>query len=288
MISKDIPSLCKDYVHIENYSKAVADKTKTWHCHHRLETHNSDGEKRLVLITPKELMALGMYYDRPANEFIFLTREEHISLHHKDSVMTDEQRQRLSESCMGREPWNKATPWEVYTEQAMYLLHYNRERTYVAWNKGIPHTEEAKRKMSESQKARKGQKQYMQTEEYKKAVSEGQKRRYANGGKPSRGSTGMHWFNNGIENAFAFECPEGFTKGKLPCKVKITRKPFSEESRKRLSEAHKGKHLSKETKKKLSLNSKGRKWFNNGVISIMRFECPEGFVEGRLPRTKEN
>lgn len=33
--------------------------------------------------------------------------------------------------------------------------------------------------------------------------------------KLSRGSTGMHWFNNGIENKMAFECPEGFVKGRL-------------------------------------------------------------------------
>ena len=27
----------------------------------------------------------------------------------------------------------------------------------------------------------------------------------------------------------------------------------------------------------------GRKHFNNGKISIMAYECPEGFVAGRLP-----
>lgn len=282
MISKKISDFCKDFTHIENYDKAIADNTQIWECHHRLETHNSDGIKRLVQITPKELRALGMYFNRPADELIFLTCEQHLSLHHKGSKMTEEQKKKLSEATMGREPWNKLTPWELYTKYAIYLLHYNRERVYVAWNKGIPHTEEAKKKMSESQKLRKGHKEYMQTEEYKKAVSEGQKRRYANGGKPSPGSTGMYWFNNGVENICAFECPEGFVKGRLPYKVKITRKPYTEERRKRMSEAQKGKHLSEETKRKLSLNGKGRKWFNNGIISVMRFECPEGFVQGRL------
>lgn len=66
---------------IENYEKAIADKNKIWVCHHRLETHNSDGEKRLVELSPEELQALGMYFNRPANELIFMTPTEHKKLH---------------------------------------------------------------------------------------------------------------------------------------------------------------------------------------------------------------
>ena len=72
---------CKDYENIENYQKAKANDFIGWHCHHRLETHNSDGERRLVDISHKELKALGMYYNRPASELIFLTESEHHSLH---------------------------------------------------------------------------------------------------------------------------------------------------------------------------------------------------------------
>jgi hypothetical protein len=32
---------------------------------------------------------------------------------------------------------------------------------------------------------------------------------------------------------------------------------------------------------------KGRKWYNNGNISIMAFECPKGFVKGRLKRRNQ-
>ena len=71
---------CKDYQNIENYEKAKAGNFKGWCIHHRLETHNSDGERRLVDITKKELKALGMYYNRPAEELIFLPVGEHISL----------------------------------------------------------------------------------------------------------------------------------------------------------------------------------------------------------------
>ena len=75
---------CKDYENIENYKKAKADNFKGWHCHHRLETHNSDDERRPIDITVAELKALGMYYNRPASELIFLTSREHKSLHSKE------------------------------------------------------------------------------------------------------------------------------------------------------------------------------------------------------------
>ena len=74
---------CKDYENIENYEKALKDNFKGWCCHHRLQTHNSDGERRLVNISAAELLALGMYYNRPAEELIFLTESEHHSLHNK-------------------------------------------------------------------------------------------------------------------------------------------------------------------------------------------------------------
>lgn len=68
---------------IENYELAKADNFKGWDIHHRLETHNSDGEKRLVNLSRDELKSLDMYYNRPASELIFLTKSEHTKLHRK-------------------------------------------------------------------------------------------------------------------------------------------------------------------------------------------------------------
>ena len=49
MINKNTKYFCNgDITQIENYELAMNDKTQTWHCHHRLETHDSDGQKRLV------------------------------------------------------------------------------------------------------------------------------------------------------------------------------------------------------------------------------------------------
>ena len=150
---------CKDYKNIENYDKALADNFKGWHCHHRLETHTSDGERRLVDITQKELMALNMYYHRPAEELIFLTSREH-----------------------------------------------------NAFNKGKKHTEEARRKMSESSKGKK------MSEESKKKNSEAHKgKKHSEESKKKIRSTmkKLHWYNNGEINTRAKECPPGFVPGRL-------------------------------------------------------------------------
>lgn len=67
-------------------------------------------------------------------------------------------------------------------------------------------------------------------------------------------------------------------------------KPKSDEHKKKISEGHKGVYPSEETKKKMSESHKGNKaskgmhWYNNSKINKLCFECPEGFVPGRLKR----
>lgn len=124
---------CEDIENVENFEKAKKDNFKGWDCHHRLETHNSDGERREVNISRKELIAIDMYYNRPAEELIFLTTKEH------------------------------------------YTLHYKGKQ---AWNKGKSPSEKARKKMSDAKKD-------------------------------------VHWYNNGKENKFCFECPEGFVPGRI-------------------------------------------------------------------------
>lgn len=55
--------------------------------------------------------------------------------------------------------------------------------------------------------------------------------------------------------------------------------------------AKKSYYQSKEYKDKMSkvirekTINKGKHWYNNGIVSIMAFECPEGFIPGSLHRS---
>lgn len=93
---------CDNIENIENYEKALEDNFKGWHCHHRLETHNSDGERRLVDISHNELKALRMYYHRPPEELIFLTSAEHNKLHKIGKKFSEETKRKMSEVQKGK------------------------------------------------------------------------------------------------------------------------------------------------------------------------------------------
>ena len=83
----DIYRYCEgDITQIENFDKAINDRSdlysnSNWVCHHRLETHNLDGSRRDIQQSRDDLKALDLYYHRPPNELIFLTREEHNRVH---------------------------------------------------------------------------------------------------------------------------------------------------------------------------------------------------------------
>lgn len=83
---------CYDIEHIENYNLAKEDNFMGWVIHHRLETHNSDGKRRLVNLSKNELIALNMYYNRPASELIFMKNKDHTSLHNKGKVTNKNRR----------------------------------------------------------------------------------------------------------------------------------------------------------------------------------------------------
>ena len=134
---------CKNYQDIENYEAAKKDDFKNWECHHRLETHNSDGERRAVDITEAELLALEMYYNRPSSELIFLKHSEHASLHQKGKQKSEETKKKMSDAKKGNIPWNKG---KHHTEETKKKLSES--------NKGKHHTEETKKKISEANKGK--------------------------------------------------------------------------------------------------------------------------------------
>lgn len=186
-MSQNFKRYCKNYQDIENYEKALADNFVGWCCHHRLETHNSDGERRTVDITRDELKALGMCYNRPANELIFLTSSEHMSLHmkgkdssRKGKKLSEETRKKISETLKGQ----------------------------PSWNKGKSLSEEHKKKLSA---AKKGKQSNMKG----KHLSEEAKNKISESKKGNTNVRGTCWYNNGKINVRAKECPDGFILGML-------------------------------------------------------------------------
>ena len=182
-MKRSFEKYCKDYENIENYDKAKKDNFKGWHCHHRLETHNSDGERRLVDISQEELKALEMYYDRPANELIFLTSREH-NAYRKGRHLSEEHKKKVSEALEGK------PKSEEHKKKISELKKGNK------YHLGKHHSEEAKKKMSEAWS-------------YDKHFSDNTKK------KLSEARNGKRWFNNGKINILAIECPPGFMPGML-------------------------------------------------------------------------
>ena len=173
---------CKEPEKIENYEKAKADDFVGWECHHRLETHMPDGKRRAVDITQAELIALGMYYNRPASELIFLTKSEH-RLYQKGKKRSAETKNKIAAANKGRQP----------------ML-------------GKHHSEETKKKMSE---ANKGKHTGEDNPFYGKHHSEETRKKMREAHKGNINTKGKHWYNNGKINTMAKECPEGFVPGRI-------------------------------------------------------------------------
>ena len=123
---------CKNDISlIENYDKAIADKSQVWHCHHRRET----------IYSRSGLIEIGEYYNRPACELIFLTPNEHHRLHHLGKQPSEETRKKMSESQNGE-------------NHPLFGKHHSAEtRTKMSQSqKGKHHSAETRTKMSESHK----------------------------------------------------------------------------------------------------------------------------------------
>jgi hypothetical protein len=166
MIGKIVSKYCcEDISKIENYDKAIVDTNHIWDCHHRLETHNSDGERRLIDLLREELIVLDIYYHRPANELIFLTKSEHHSLHNKGKKcgpFTEEHKRKMSEAHKGKKlseeqkrRLSEINKGNQYTKGKHWKLSEEAKRKSSEARKGKPHSEERKRKISESMKGKK-------------------------------------------------------------------------------------------------------------------------------------
>lgn len=109
---------CRDDVRlIENFDKALVDRKNEWVCHHRLEVEElPDG--RTIYRSVESLIASNHYYDRPANELIFLLRGEHSALHNGSDVM----RNAIAEKNKNRDYTPMRKPKSYFGQK--YYEHY--------------------------------------------------------------------------------------------------------------------------------------------------------------------
>lgn len=122
---------CDDISLIENYEKAINSKER-WDCHHRLETHFSNGTPRPInaQLTQEELEALGMYWKRPASELILLTVEEHSALHlrgHERYERTDDIKKQISNSV-------RNNPEAMGGKAKRMREAYKKDNKGLSWN----------------------------------------------------------------------------------------------------------------------------------------------------------
>ena len=175
---------CENQELIENYEKAKADNFVGWHCHHHLETHTSDGERRLVDITMEELKALNMYYHRPPEELIFMRIKDHHRLHSKGKYNKEETKRKLSDVLKGKNIWMKGRKLSEETKKKISEANKGKNKGKSSWSKGKHFSEDHKKKLSESNKGK------HRSNETRNRLSESHK--------------GRRWFNNGEIRSYIF------------------------------------------------------------------------------------
>lgn len=144
MISKLAHRYCYEVENIENYEQAMSDPLEIWDCHHRYEIYNGR------TISRSTLKNRGLLYNRPASELIFLRHEDHQRLHNEN--MSEETRRKISNSQKG----NSHHKGHHHTEETCKNISENHANVKGKNNPmyGKKHTEEQKKKWSESRKGR--------------------------------------------------------------------------------------------------------------------------------------
>ena len=148
---KNVKKFCKDDISlIENYDKAIADDTQTWECHHRRET----------VLSRKDLIEIGEYYNRPACELIFLTIKDHNHLHNQIKFCgkkhTLEHNQHIKDNHKGFEGKHHSDEAKAKISKANKGKTLSEEHKQIIskTHKGKHVSEETKRKLSEANKGR--------------------------------------------------------------------------------------------------------------------------------------
>ena len=142
---------CKDDISkIPGYADAVS-SSDFWEIHHILEL-TLQGEYAHSM---KELIRMGMYYNRPYYELIFMPRKQHQKMHlHANNPVhkyTKETWKKHAIAMIGHYGWNRGKKWSASTKEKMRVAHT-----------GLKHREESKRMISIA-----NQKRYSAYKQYK-------------------------------------------------------------------------------------------------------------------------
>ena len=124
--NKNWKSYCSEPLElVENYMAAKADDFEGWCMHHRREI-KLDGTR----VSIQELKDQGLYFHRPASELVFMKVCEHSTLHHKDKVISEETRKKLSEALKG-----KRHSADTLRKMSMSLKGFYKGTRW--WNDGV-------------------------------------------------------------------------------------------------------------------------------------------------------
>ena len=162
---------------IENYQQALAENFKGWDIHHRLEIQ-PDGTR----VSRQELKDNGLYYERPANELVFMRHGEHRMLHNigntymKGHKHSEESRKKNSLAHRGKHA-------SAETRKKQSEANSGENNPFY----GKHHTKESRQKIAEAHRGK------HHSAEHRQKIAEA--------------FTGMLWWNDGVSCKHAKECP---------------------------------------------------------------------------------
>lgn len=137
------------------------------------------------------------------------TTKRKIGETHKGKKRSEETKKKMSEAQKGRSLSEEHK--KKLSEAAKNMSDETKKKMSEA-KKGNKLSEEHKKKISDGNK---GKHAGENNSFYGKHHTEEAKKRISEKSKGNKASKGMHWYNNGKINKVFYECPDGFTPGRL-------------------------------------------------------------------------